>query len=442
MEIKRNIIALSFITSSFLLGGFTAYSTTNHSKVIVPKPDSEIMSIKENEEDTSFIDHPIANTPEEEREKLVSELKKDEENITPEPKTMISSIKNGISNFLSDVGSYDPNAAPVEVDNYTEDEEKDYRTFLVMGTDVVYSYGNKKIASTNGRTDAILIVKMTDQGIDIVSVPRDSRVYIPGYGYEKINAANVIGGPKLVLKTIENQFKVHIDDYVIINTFGVAQFVDLFGGIYYNVPKKLKYTDHTAKLYINLEAGYQHLDGRQVHDLLRFRKDAQGDFNRIKRQHEVIKAILSQVLHPTSIFKIPQALAVLNNNMKTNMSAGKIMFLANKLLGISDISNKITMKTLPGYGRYKYRGWYWFIDDRQTNKIFQDLSLVPIPQKELKVTNENNNKLSRLTKNSMDTTNVVKQELKPQIIEYDANKEEEKQKLSSDSSESTFESVE
>jgi LCP family protein required for cell wall assembly len=431
----KNLIATSIITSSSLLGFLTAYATTDHSKVVTPKPDSEIIAIKENEEDTEFVDQPVENTPKLEREKLVNELKKDEGNSTPQV-SMLSSIKTSVGNFLSDVGSYDPNTPPVSVDEYSENEEKEYRTFLVMGTDVVYSYKNKKVQSTKGRTDAVLVVKMTDQGIDIVSIPRDSRVYIPGYGYEKINAANVIGGPKLVLKTIENQFKVHIDDYVIINTFGVAQFIDLFGGIDYNVPKKLKYTDHTAKLYVNLEAGYQHLDGRQVHDLLRFRKDGQGDFNRIKRQHEVIQAILDQILKPSSVLKIPQALGVLNNNMETNISAGKVMFLANKLLGITNISNKITMKTLPGYGKYKNGGWYWFVDQNKTNKIFQDINLLPVDKDKTVTKEEKAVKSVPLPKNEL--------KLKPQIIEYDFDKEEEKEKivLPSDSEENSFESVE
>lgn len=375
------LITASVIVVSSSLGFLTAYATSDHGKIIKPKPDINIVGIEDKDNADIIRDYPIAEEPED------IENKEPDENETKNPK--VSSYTHqlykdeDLDKLRSDIGSLDYNARPFEVDSYSETQEKPYRLFLVMGTDVVYSYGGKKVESLNGRTDAILIVKMTDEKIDLVSIPRDSRVYIPGHGYDKINAANVIGGPKLVLKTIESLLKVHIDDYAIVNTFGVAQFVDLFGGIDFNIPKRMKYIDHTAKLYINLYPGMQHLDGRKVHDFLRFRKDGSGDFNRIKRQQEVIKAILSQVVKPSNILKIPQALGIINSNMETNLSTGKMMFLANKLLQMKNLSSNVNVQTLTGYGRMYRRGWYFFLDEQKAQRVMESLTLVPQKPKEI-----------------------------------------------------------
>ncbi|MBC7473252.1 MAG: LCP family protein [Candidatus Sericytochromatia bacterium] len=348
----RWLIVVAVITTSSLMGFFTSYASVNDLlpgsiKTINPKPEADIVSIEDNEND-GITNHPI--------------YQKDA------TKTV------GIQQPITESNA-DPMVSPFEP--YVDNEAKPYRLFLLMGTDVVYSNPGKKTHSLSGRTDAIMLVKMTDDRIDLLSIPRDSRVMIPGYGYDKINAANVYGGPPLVLKTIEKWLGVHIEDYALINTFGVVQFVDLFGGVDYNIPKRMKYTDNSAKLFIDLYPGMQHLDGLKVHNFLRFRHDGMGDLNRVARQQGIIKVIIPQILKPLNIIKVPSALGIINDNIETNISTGKILFLANKLLHISDLKNKITMHTIPGDGRMYHGGWYWMVDEKGANKILQKLALIP-----------------------------------------------------------------
>ncbi|RZL08784.1 MAG: transporter substrate-binding domain-containing protein, partial [Pedobacter sp.] len=247
VKYMRWLIVTSVIVSSSLLGMITSYATVTHTKTIVPKPEENIVGIEDNETD-GIVDNPmLANNSGTEVDK------------SPEPSSTPLNMPS--------------------VEPYVDNDSKPYKLFLVMGTDVVYSYPGKKTHSTNGRTDAIMIVKMSDEKIDLISVPRDTRVYIPGFGYDKINAANVYGGPELVKKTIDNWLGIHIDDYALFNTFGVVQFVDLFGGVDFNIPKRMKYTDNSAKLHIDLYPGMQHLDGMKVHNFLRFRHDGMGDLN-------------------------------------------------------------------------------------------------------------------------------------------------------------------
>ncbi|MFN8671960.1 MAG: LCP family protein [Candidatus Sericytochromatia bacterium] len=326
---------------------FTSYANIDSGKIISPKPDKQITYIEDssNDEIKNNVVKSEASTP--------SNL---DENYKPSENKPSSKLKD------------------IKVPEYIETEQKESRLFLIMGTDVVYNYRNK-VNSTRGRTDAILLAKMTNEGIDLISIPRDSYVNIPDYGYNKINSANVKGGPELLKKTVENWLNLKIDDYVLINTFGVIEFVDLFGGIDFNVPKRMKYNDYAGNLFIDLYPGMQKLDGKKVHDLLRFRNDELGDLNRVKREQDMIKAILTQTLKPSNLLKIPSALYILDNYIETSMNSSKVVFLAKKLLETDDLKNKISMQTLPGIGGTKNGAWYWFIDEKETKNILSELNI-------------------------------------------------------------------
>lgn len=358
----RWLIGILVVVISSGLGFFTSYATVDmlpgHVKIVNPKPEDNIIGIDESEGSEGIITNT---SPAEEQKKgtVSNEQKPDENSINP-PTTP---RKN-------------PNDQNDTFDEQAEDE-KPYKLCLLMGTDVVYNGSGKRTRSLHGRTDTIMIAKLSDGAVDLLSIPRDSRVYIPGFGYDKINAANVYGGPQLVLKTIEKWLNVHIEDYAMINTFGIVQFVDLFGGIYFNVPKRMHYIDHTGKLFIDLYPGYQHLDGLKVHNLLRFRHDGMGDLNRVARQQQFIKVMVPKILSPLNFLKIPAAYGVINDNLVTNLSTRKILYLANKALHIQNLKNNIAMHTIPGTGGMYHGGWYWLVDEKGTNKLLKKLDLIP-----------------------------------------------------------------
>lgn len=82
------------------------------------------------------------------------------------------------------------------------------KTILFLGTDVVYNDkdGRKRADKTafNGRTDTIMVTRLDPyrNSLDVISIPRDTQANIPGFGVQKINAANVLGGPELTLRTV------------------------------------------------------------------------------------------------------------------------------------------------------------------------------------------------------------------------------------------------
>jgi LCP family protein required for cell wall assembly len=151
-----------------------------------------------------------------------------------------------------------------------------------------------------GRTDSIILVHVPSGSGKpaLISLPRDSYVPIPGHGYNKINAAFSIGGPKLLVQTIEQVTGVRIDGYVEIGFGGFASVVDSVGGVDICVPRNMK----DAYAGINLKAGCQTLDGANALGYVRARySDPLGDIGRVARQRQFLSAIMHKALSPTTV---------------------------------------------------------------------------------------------------------------------------------------------
>ena len=246
---------------------------------------------------------------------------------------------------------------------------------LVMGTDAVPGASETSPAAFSGRTDTLLLVRVNPEAgtINVLSIPRDTRVNIPGYGMDKINQANVEGGPELVAQTVGyNLGNVTIDRYVRVSTNAFKELVDLVGGVEVMVPKRMEYTDRTQGLYIDLYPGWQLLDGDQAEQFARFRRDANGDIGRVQRQQILLKAFRDRLTNPTVIPKLPQAVRVVQRHVDTNLSLEEMLALAN--FGLELESSDLQMVMLPGRfsGSTEYTASYWLPDWDRSAPIIQD----------------------------------------------------------------------
>lgn len=229
-----------------------------------------------------------------------------------------------------------------------------------------------QINSFSGLADVMLLIKFDPETKKVVmlSIPRDTRTEVEGFGVKKINAANVDGGPALTAQTVSNLLDgVGIDRYVRINVLGVSKLIDALGGVTVYVPKDMKYIDESQHLYINLKAGKQHLEGDQALQLLRFRHDELGDIGRIQRQQMVIRALIEQTLNPSTLTRLPDILNTVKDNIDTNLTVEELV----ALVGFGARTNRSNMQMLMLPGRFseknEYDYSYWIPYKREINKL-------------------------------------------------------------------------
>jgi LCP family protein required for cell wall assembly len=245
---------------------------------------------------------------------------------------------------------------------------------LILGTkvltsDVNHAPSNLKnlpyhalVNSFEGLTDTMLLLRFNpqDKKLMLLSIPRDTRTYIPGHGVTKINEANTYGGPALSAKAVSELLGgVGIDRYITINVQGVQALVEALGGVTVHVPKDMKYQDDSQRLYINLKAGRQHLNGDKVLQLLRYRHDESGDIGRIQRQQMVMRALMEQALNPTTAAHLPKLLSVIQSHIDTNLTVEELV----ALVGFSSQVNRSNTKMFMVPGQFsapgEYNASYW-----------------------------------------------------------------------------------
>ncbi|MBU0671996.1 MAG: LCP family protein, partial [Candidatus Margulisbacteria bacterium] len=203
---------------------------------------------------------------------------------------------------------------------------------LILGTDLTFdSTTHKPMPEKDGRTDTILLTRInpiTGQ-VNVLSIPRDTYVMLPGIGNRKINAANAFGGIKLVKETIYQLTQQPIDYYVVIKPPAVTKMVDILGGVTLDVEKDMRYWDRAQGLDIDLKKGLQKLSGKQAHDYIRFRHDTFGDIGRIGRQQKFLKALSKTLTSPSNAVKAPFAIHTALQEIKTNLPLPMTIRLLN-----------------------------------------------------------------------------------------------------------------
>ena len=262
---------------------------------------------------------------------------------------------------------------------------------LVLGIKVLTSDLDEKpeedlgyhalVNSFEGLSDTMLLLRFdpVSEKVTVLSIPRDTRVNLDGYGVQKVNIANDYGGPALATEAISNLLDgVKIDRYVRVNIQGVEKLIDALGGVTVNVPKDMKYTDFSQHLYIDLKKGKQHLDGDKAIQFLRFRYDAYGDISRVQRQQMLMRSAVEQTLKPATVVKIPKILSVIQSHLDTDLTIKELMALAG-FAAKTERSN-VQMFMLPGdfSGDGRTEVSYWLPNHRRISEIMtQHFDVLP-----------------------------------------------------------------
>jgi LCP family protein required for cell wall assembly len=177
-------------------------------------------------------------------------------------------------------------------------------TYLLVGSDSREGLTRQQqldlgVGKAGGRrTDTILLLHTGSGPNLLMSIPRDSLVPVPGQGTTKINAAFAIGGPKLLVRTIEQNTGIRVDDYVEIGFAGFVDAVDAVGGVQICPTEAMK----DEKAGLDVRKGCQEADGRVALGYARSRYASEnGDIGRAQHQREVVSAVGSKAASPWTV---------------------------------------------------------------------------------------------------------------------------------------------
>lgn len=244
--------------------------------------------------------------------------------------------------------------------------EKNVVNILLIGSDASSKDPNRANVTDKGNTDVMMLVSINPikQTIKLVSFMRDSYTYMNQFDrYAKLNAACANGGPGYLVETIENDYKIKIDGYVMVDFDSFVKVIDVLGGVKVNVP---------AYVANHLGQGFPSgnnvlLNGQQALRFSRVRySDKDGDISRVARQRQVINSLINRCKGAT-LSEINAVSDVILANVRTNISRKAILSYAAKAVtdGWPNFTvTEITMPTADTRMPYSSRAtaWIWIVD--------------------------------------------------------------------------------
>ena len=240
---------------------------------------------------------------------------------------------------------------------------KDNRlNILLMGTD-----------ESGLRTDTMMIASFDNnkRGLCLISIPRDIKVTYPRNTTNKLNAVYGISNkkPENTIKFIEGYTGLTINYYAVIKPKGFRDFIDALGGVKFDVPIDMKYSDPTQNLYIDLKKGEQIINGKKAEQLTRFRGYPNADLGRIEVQRDFMKAILTQKVNPVNILRAGEIFARFKLSVNTNITS----LDAPAILKSVQMTKKSSIKTIEVVTRSQSSGGvsYLMCDEKQTKALIE-----------------------------------------------------------------------
>ncbi|HVN66729.1 MAG TPA: LCP family protein [Candidatus Sulfotelmatobacter sp.] len=210
------------------------------------------------------------------------------------------------------------------------------------------------------RSDTIMVLHINPEKktAGVVSIPRDTLVTIPGRGLDKVNHAFAYGGADLSRKTIEDFLGISIPYYILVDLNGITRLIDDIGGVDVDVEKRMYYVDYAQDLHIDLQPGWQKLNGQQAMGYLRFRH-TDNDFARIGRQQNFIHQVAAQMMTRENLIRSPQMFLSLLNCVDSNLNSREILGLSLSMRGALE-TGQFSMTMVTGTdlmidGIYYYR---------------------------------------------------------------------------------------
>ncbi len=236
-------------------------------------------------------------------------------------------------------------------------------TIILAGTDL-----------DNYHTDTLMVATLdsVNHKLNILSIPRDTQVNVE-WENKKINAAWGYNNQDISLlkEFLQSVIGFQPDNYVIVDMNGFMALIDAIGGVDFDVPQRMYHPDSNPMLRINLQAGYQHLDGAEALQVVRFRSYFEGDPHRVAVQHDFLSAVAHQTLSLQNVFKVNEFMDIAKENVQSDLTAGSMIWFLQEVMGMEE--KDIVFHSLPG----NPDGWYnslnyFLVDPEETVRLVNE----------------------------------------------------------------------
>lgn len=221
-----------------------------------------------------------------------------------------------------------------------------------------------------GRSDTLMLAAVDEEHgrAALLSIPRDTRIEVGSYGYDKINHAYAFGGHEMTLASVSALVGVPITHYIMVDTSSFERIVDAVGGVDIDVEKRMYYEDpwdDGGGLVIDLAPGEQHMNGARAIQYVRYR-DGEGDIGRIGRQQHFMRALLAQLLSPQVLPRLATVVDEVKNAVDTDLTTRQLLTLATRLKDME--AGGVSMQMVAGTPAYLGDVSYWIPDLVETRR--------------------------------------------------------------------------
>ena len=292
------------------------------------------------------------------------------------------------------------------------------------------------LGQSENLTDTIMLASYDPktQEAALLSIPRDTFVGDDknyASDWDKINALYQLG-PERTLEAVRKITGINVQYYLKVDTAALRALVDEIGGVYFDVPIDMHYTDRRQNLYIDLKAGYQLLDGDKAEQVVRFRHNSDGttypyeyggeDLGRMKTQRAFLTALLEQTIEKMDINTIFSFLDIAEQYVETNLDFNAIKDYVPYIIDFK--MDNLKTATLPGVSEQAPTG-YWIFSvyadeaEQTINELFYGIK--PDDEEKTEESGEDD-QTNEIDGNQVSTNEVDDNIAKEEILDEDVGK--------------------
>jgi len=247
-----------------------------------------------------------------------------------------------------------------------EERKPMFYTFLIFGLTEGLNANTIMVAAFDAESKTGYLVSIPRD--TLVDVQRGSRKIVSAYPVGRLGGGGHDGGVERMRYEVATLIGFRPDFYVSIDYEAFYRLVDSVGGVEIDVPFRMYYHDPYQDLQIDLQPGLQILDGYNALRFARYRTGTPGisptisDYQRIEHQQQVIAAVVSQLLTPASILRIPELVGIFNDHVYTDLAMGELMWFANEARALGGLDS-LHLYTIPMLGTSGTPYWYELADE-------------------------------------------------------------------------------